>query len=107
MNKSEANGPDGANGQFALLLDVPVLHARKLIASKQPRAYTDKPADLQEADADYLGRVRELYLELAAADSTWRRIAGVVDGRVRSIDEVAADVEHAVGDLPSAAPALE
>lgn len=24
MNRTEANGPDGANGQFALLLDVPV-----------------------------------------------------------------------------------
>lgn len=89
-----------------ILLDLPVSWARRLIADKQPRTYTDKGADLQEADGDYLDRVRALYLELAA-DAGWSSVPVVADDRLRSIDEVADDVERAVRDLFSAEPATD
>jgi dTMP kinase len=79
-----------------VLLDLPVRWAQRLIADKQPRGYTHKAADLQEADGAYLHRVRELYLELAAADPAWSCIPGVMGDRLRSVDEIAADVERAV-----------
>jgi dTMP kinase len=85
-----------------VLLDLPVRWARQLIAGKQRRSYTDKSADLQEADESYLGRVRELYAELSAADPTWSRIPVASEERLRSIDEVGADVERAVRELTAA-----
>ncbi|HUG94482.1 MAG TPA: thymidylate kinase [Planctomycetaceae bacterium] len=74
------------------LLDLPVWIARSLIARKQARSYTHRAADLQEADAAYLERVRELYLELAGRSPEWRRIEVSHEGVVRSIEEVADEV---------------
>lgn len=82
-----------------VLLDLPVRWAQRLIADKQPRGYTDRAADLQEADAAYLNRVRELYVELAATDSAWSCISVVADDQLRNIDAIADDVEHAVRGL--------
>jgi dTMP kinase len=83
-----------------VLLDIPVSTAQQLIARKAARDYTDKAADLQEADADYLQRVRNVYLQLAEQDDRWVRISGVRDGEIRPIDEIAAEVAHVVRDLP-------
>jgi hypothetical protein len=47
--------------------------AQDLIAKKPRRTYTDQKADLQEAEAAYLERVREVYLELATHGEAWRR----------------------------------
>jgi dTMP kinase len=71
-----------------ILLDMPVDIAQSLIARKDPRAYTERTADLQEADAAYLGRVRELYRELAARSEGWQRIDGALGGAVLSVEEV-------------------
>jgi dTMP kinase len=74
-----------------LWLDLPVATAQQLIAKKNQRSYTDKAADLQEADANYLQQVREVYQELSD-DPTWRRIA-VMDGdRLRSPEEITRDL---------------
>jgi dTMP kinase len=42
-------------------LDVPVKFALQNIAKKAARTYTDKPADLHEADEEYLSKVRGFY----------------------------------------------
>lgn len=81
---------------LTLLLDLPAARAQELIARKSVRSYTDKPADLQEADADYLQRVRQAYLDLQGTDSRWQRIEMEQDGRLRSIDEVAEDIADVV-----------
>src|SRR5690606_25094396 len=44
---------------LTLLLDLPAATAQQLIARKSARSYTDKTADLQEADTGYLQRVRD------------------------------------------------
>ena len=48
---------------------------------------------MQEADAGYLERVREVYLRLAAADETgWYKLDCLIAGEIRSIDEIAEEI---------------
>lgn len=77
---------------LTILFDLPAPDAQGLIARKQQRAYTQKAADLQEADTGYLSRVREVYRELADGDACWQRVAVMSDGRVRGIEDIAAEV---------------
>ncbi len=79
-----------------ILLDVSPERAQELIARKRARPYTRKAADLQEADPEYLERVRNIYLELARDDETWRRVDVIENQRVRTIDAIAEDVLAAV-----------
>ena len=66
-----------------------------MIAAKSKRSYTDKAADLQEADAGYLQRVREVYLQLAQSPD-WKQISCVINGEVRSMDAITADIVNAI-----------
>ena len=77
---------------LVVLLDVPVEIAQLNIAAKKPRSYTDKAADLQEADAEYLQRVRDVYLQLASADPLWQRVESARAGEQRSIAEIGEDI---------------
>lgn len=83
---------------LTLFLDVPVDIAQQLIAAKSRRSYTDQAADLQEADAAYLQRVREVYLQLSTGPG-WRRISCVEDQTARSIDAIARDVAAEIDQL--------
>ena len=78
--------------QLTIWLDLPVDRAQQLIARKSQRSYTDKAADLQEADGDYLRQVREVYAELAAPRTDWRRVDCVSAGELREIDDIAEQV---------------
>ena len=60
---------------LVIWLDVPVPTALELIAQKPPRQYTAKPADLHEADGEYLSRVAEVYRHLDSQDKIWKRVA--------------------------------
>ncbi len=80
---------------MTLFLDVPVVHAQQLIAAKSQRTYTEKAADLQEADAVYLQRVRDVYTELANG-SDWIRIPCVDHDQIRPVDEITAEIVRAV-----------
>ena len=83
---------------LTVLFDVPASTAQQLIARKAARDYTDKTADLQEADADYLDRVRQVYLRLAEQDDSWACVSVVRDGEVRPIDEIAEELLHVVNE---------
>jgi dTMP kinase len=50
---------------MTILIDINATEAQKRIAAKKPRSYTEKSADIHEADLTYLARVRLEYLELA------------------------------------------
>lgn len=78
--------------QLTIWLDVPVAMAQELIARKTKRSYTDQKADLQEADGNYLQRVADVYADLAKSQPGWHRIACVTDGKLRVVDNIAADV---------------
>ncbi len=73
-------------------LDLPAETAQELIARKSKRDYTDKAADLQEADCDYLTAVRQAYLDLAASEPDWQTIPLLDNTRLRTIDEIATDI---------------
>ncbi|MCA9082161.1 MAG: thymidylate kinase [Planctomycetaceae bacterium] len=76
-----------------LLFDLPVAQAQALVAKKQQRDYTEQAADLQEADATYLGLVRETYLDIAGRQPNWQVISLLDGDRLRSVDEVATQVQ--------------
>lgn len=74
---------------LVILLDIPVEQSQRLIRLKQQRSYTDQKTDLQEADMNYLGHVRETYLDLAQSQPDWVVIP-VADGdTVRTVDSIA------------------
>ncbi|MGE3317549.1 MAG: dTMP kinase [Planctomycetaceae bacterium] len=82
---------------LVILLDLPAVEARKLIAKKSARTYTDREADLQESDTTYLEQVRQVYREQAAAHANWRMIE-CFDGRaIRSMDEIGEVIWQAAG----------
>lgn len=77
---------------LVLLLDLPAVEARQLIAKKAARNYTDREADLQESDTTYLEQVRQVYRDQAAASSNWQLIE-CHDGRqLRTIDDIAEEI---------------
>jgi dTMP kinase len=82
---------------LTLLLDLPVATAQTLIARKAARDYTDKKADLQEADAGYLAAVRDVYAHLATSRPGWQVIDCLTAGQLRSVEEIGEDVFAAVG----------
>jgi dTMP kinase len=78
---------------LVILLDLSVAESRRLIARKSQRAYTDRGADIQEADAEYLSRVRDFYLELARGDANWSVVRCDDErGVVRSIDQIGDEI---------------
>jgi len=81
---------------MTILLDLPVERAQQLIATKAARTYTDRAADLQEADAAYLDAVRELYLAMSRNDRSWRRVDVVCESTLRSVEDIADEVERLV-----------
>jgi len=74
---------------LTLWFDLPVSVAQELITRKNQRSYTDRTTDLQEADTEYLERVRGVYAQLAEGNPHWRPISVVQSGTCRGIDEVA------------------
>ena len=84
---------------LVLLLDLPVPVARQLIAQKTARNYTTAKADIQEADAHYLERVREVYHELARGQPAWQTIACCERDRLRSVAEISETIWQSVGKL--------
>jgi dTMP kinase len=87
-----------------VLLDLPPDMAQQLIANKAARSYTDRSADIQEADRDYLGRCREVYLRLAQTQPDWHHVPCCDATRLRSVDEIANDVWSFIRPLLPAHP---
>ena len=79
-----------------VLLDLPATQAQKLIAQKQQRDYTDKTADLQEADAEYLENVRQTYLELADCQSGWHCIECNPNETLRTVESIHEEIRSVV-----------
>lgn len=86
---------------LVLLLDLPVALAQELIGRKAARNYTDRAHDLQEADGSYLGRVREMYLELARTEPNWQVIECCQAEHLKSVDDIAAEIWQQVASLRS------
>ena len=83
---------DLPRAHLVIHLDLPAETAQELIARKSKRDYTDKAADLQEADREYLASVRQSYLDLAAADDSWQTVSLLDGDRLKSIEEVGEEI---------------
>ncbi|MCA9070065.1 MAG: dTMP kinase [Planctomycetaceae bacterium] len=77
---------------LTLLLDLPAATAQQLIAKKSARTYTEKKADLQEADGGYLASVREVYRELAVDQTHWQIVPCLREDSLKTIDEISDEV---------------
>lgn len=82
---------------LVVLLDLPVATAQQLIAKKGTRTYTDQKADIQEADATYLGRVRDVYCDLARNEPDWHTVPCCEGDHLLSV----ADVESRIWQIVS------
>lgn len=83
---------------LSVYLATPLDVARRLIALKAQRSYTDRTFDENEADDALQMRVREGYAALAAGSALgrWQRVETVSDGASRTPAELAAEVVAAV-----------
>ena len=81
---------------LVLLLDLPATEAQHLIAKKSARNYTDKKADLHEADGSYLAAVRETYRELAVDQPAWHILPCIQEGTLRTIDDIGEEIFETV-----------
>ena len=79
---------------LSVYLATPVDVARRQIARKHQRSYTDDTFDLNEADTALQRRVRENYAALAAADyaGRWATVETVRDGAMRTPKDIAAEI---------------
>lgn len=84
-------------------LDLPTEVARRRVTMKDARAYTEREADIQEADGEHLRRAADVYRSLCDGEG-WTRIDTVPQGRELSEDEVAALVREAVDSVLPPAP---
>lgn len=89
--------------QLTIVIDMSSQMSRKLVARKGTRDYTQQQADLHESDLPYLEKVRRCYLALSHSRLDWRTVYGLADdGRLRTVDEVAADIlAHVLSEVPS------
>jgi len=80
-------------------LDVPVKYAVQNIASKAAREYTDKSADLHEADESYLSKVRGFYrnrLMQYHPETRFEPIHCMRTGHLLPIDVIAEKVQNMI-----------
>ncbi len=84
---------------LAILLDLPADYAQKQVAEKQARSYTDKIADMHEADQSYLANVRQVYLQLAEVNPHWQKIDCLHESQLRSIEEIGTEIWSHVSNL--------
>ncbi len=92
---------------LTIFLDVPVATAVELIARKKPRSYTEKAADLHEADTAYLEACRKVYLDLAARQTggTWAVVPCVAsNGVIRDPAAIADDIWAAISQQTNKPP---
>ena len=98
-----------------VFLATPVDMARRQIAMKQRRSYTDEVFDVNEADQALQARVRDNYAALAATEWTgrWKTVDTAADGAMRTPEDIAAEIVAALnaspgrGGGPPAEPVVE
>ena len=82
---------------LTVYLATPVDVARRQIARKRRRSYTDATFDENEADTALQARVRDNYAALAAADyaGRWVTVETVRDGTMRTPGDIAGEIVSA------------
>ena len=79
-----------------VLIDMPVEVSTERVANKPSRSYTDKAADMHEADSLYMRRVRDVYRK-QAVDNEWVVVCALdADKRPKSAEEINDEILRAV-----------
>lgn len=83
---------------LSIYLDTPLDTARRQIAQKQQRDYTDLTYDQHEADVALQAAVRRRYAAMADTGvlSRWRRVEPLAGGAMRPPAEIAAEIVAAM-----------
>jgi dTMP kinase len=75
-----------------ILIDMPVAASAQLVARKNTRGYTDKKADLHEADGSYMAKVRSQYVYLAERLG-WSIVSGrTTEDLLKTVEQVGAEI---------------
>ncbi|KHE93696.1 MAG: deoxynucleoside kinase [Candidatus Scalindua rubra] len=87
---------------FTIYLHVPVEISRELITTRLRESEGLKSKmDLHEGDTEYLKRVRDAYVELAASDSNWCTIECAENNKIKSKEGISEEIWHAISRILS------
>ena len=87
---------------FTIYLHVPVEISRELIKTRLRESEGLKSKmDLHEEDAEYLKRVRNVYVELAGSDSNWCTIECTENSQIKSKEGISEEIWQAISKILS------
>ena len=87
---------------FTIYLHVPVDISRELIKARLKESEGLKSKmDLHEEDTEYLKRVRDAYVELAASDSNWCTIECAESHQIKPKESISEEIWHAISRVLS------
>ena len=87
---------------FTIYLHVPVDISRELIKARLKESEGLKSKmDLHEEDTEYLKRVRDAYVELAASDSNWCTIECAESHQIKPKESISEEIWHAISRILS------
>ena len=87
---------------FTIYLHVPVDISRELIKTRLRESEGLKSKmDLHEEDAEYLKRVRNVYVELAGSDSNWCTIECTENSQIKSKEGISEEIWQAISKILS------
>ncbi len=87
---------------FTIYLHVPVKISRELIKTRLRKSEGLKSKmDLHEEDIEYLQRVRDTYVELAANDRNWFTVECVESNQIKPKESISEEIWHAISKILS------
>jgi len=85
---------------LTIYLHVPIEISRELIKTRLRESEGLKSKmDLHEEDAEYLKRVRDSYVELAASDSSWCTIECAENNQIKPKEGISEEIWHAINKI--------
>jgi dTMP kinase len=85
---------------LTIYLHVPIEISRELIKTRLRESEGLKSEmDVHEEDIEYLKRVRDTYIELAAGDSNWRTIECTENNQMKSKEEISEEIWYSISKI--------
>jgi len=85
---------------LTIYLHVPIEISRELIKTRLRESEGLKSEmDVHEEDIEYLKRVRDTYIELAASDSNWRTIECTENNQMKSKEEISEEIWYSINKI--------
>ncbi|GAX61769.1 thymidylate kinase [Candidatus Scalindua japonica] len=85
---------------LTIFLHVPIKISQELIKARSRESEGLKSeVDLHEKDTEYMKRVRDTYLELAAGDSNWHTIECTENNQLKSKEEISEEIWNTINKI--------